>query len=68
MAITVYALSVDCADAEKLAGFWSAALGRPVATVIQPLGKFWKAEEYHQQYDEKTGRHSCPLPRHGASL
>jgi predicted enzyme related to lactoylglutathione lyase len=30
MTITVYALSVDCADAEKLAGFWSAALGRPV--------------------------------------
>lgn len=30
MTITVYALSVDCAEAEKLAGFWSAALGRPV--------------------------------------
>ncbi len=30
MTITVYAISVDCADAEKLAGFWSAALGRPV--------------------------------------
>jgi predicted enzyme related to lactoylglutathione lyase len=28
MAITVYAISVDCADAEKVAGFWSAALGR----------------------------------------
>jgi peptide methionine sulfoxide reductase MsrA len=23
---------------------------------------FWKAEDYHQQYDEKTGRESCPLP------
>jgi len=30
MAITVYAISVDCADAEKLAGFWATALGRPV--------------------------------------
>jgi predicted enzyme related to lactoylglutathione lyase len=30
MTITVYAISVDCADAEKLAGFWAAALGRPV--------------------------------------
>ena len=40
------------------------ALGKPVVTRIESLGQFWKAEEYHQQYDEKTGTHSCPLP-HG---
>jgi peptide-methionine (S)-S-oxide reductase len=34
----------------------------PIVTQIQPAGVFWKAEEYHQQYDEKTGRHSCPIP------
>jgi peptide-methionine (S)-S-oxide reductase len=34
-----------------------------VTTEITPIGKFWKAEGYHQQYDERTGRHSCPLPR-----
>jgi peptide-methionine (S)-S-oxide reductase len=34
-----------------------------IATLIEPIGAFWKAEEYHQQYDEKTGTHSCPLPR-----
>jgi peptide-methionine (S)-S-oxide reductase len=33
-----------------------------ITTQIQPIGPFWKAEEYHQQYDERTGRHSCPLP------
>jgi peptide-methionine (S)-S-oxide reductase len=38
-----------------------------ITTVIQPIGAFWKAEAYHQQYDEHTGRHSCPIPpRKGA--
>jgi len=35
---------------------------RTVVTMVEPIGPFWKAEEYHQQYDEKTGTHSCPLP------
>jgi peptide-methionine (S)-S-oxide reductase len=33
-----------------------------ITTEIGPVGRFWKAEGYHQQYDEKTGRHSCPIP------
>jgi len=33
-----------------------------ITTLIEPIGPFWKAEGYHQQYDERTGRHSCPLP------
>lgn len=37
--------------------------GKKVVTRVDPIGKFWKAEEYHQQYDEKTGTHSCPLPK-----
>jgi len=35
---------------------------KPITTEISPIPAFWKAEDYHQQYDEKTGRQSCPLP------
>ena len=35
---------------------------RPITTQITPIGLFYKAEAYHQQYDEKTGHESCPLP------
>ena len=37
-------------------------LKKNVTTEVSPIGAFWKAEDYHQQYDEKTGRESCPLP------
>jgi peptide-methionine (S)-S-oxide reductase len=32
---------------------------RPIATVIEPAGTFWRAEEYHQKYFEKKGGGSC---------
>ena len=34
-----------------------------IVTTVSRAPKFWIAEDYHQQYDEKTGRHSCPAPR-----
>lgn len=36
---------------------------KKVVTLVSAAAPFWKAEEYHQQYDEKTGTHSCPLPK-----
>lgn len=37
----------------------------PITTEIAPAGPFWRAEEYQQQFDEKHGRLSCPVPERG---
>jgi peptide-methionine (S)-S-oxide reductase len=50
------------ASARAAAARAGAELGLPVTTEIRPIGKFWIAEDYHQQYDEKAGHRSCPLP------
>jgi peptide-methionine (S)-S-oxide reductase len=33
-----------------------------ITTEIAPAGPFWIAEGYHQQWDEKHGALSCPVP------
>jgi peptide-methionine (S)-S-oxide reductase len=47
------------AEVSKRALSGSERVDRPVATRIEPAGPFWRAEEYHQRYLEKHGRH-CP--------
>lgn len=37
--------------------------GDPIVTKIEPIGRFFKAEGYHQQYAERTGSHGCPTGR-----
>jgi peptide-methionine (S)-S-oxide reductase len=36
-------------------------LGKHVVTAISPIGAFYKAEDYHQQWDEKSGKKSCKI-------
>lgn len=37
-------------------------LRKPIATLIEAAGPFYRAEEYHQQYLEKRGQASCVIP------
>jgi peptide-methionine (S)-S-oxide reductase len=34
---------------------------KPIVTEVKPLGAFYVAEGYHQQYTERTGVHGCPI-------
>jgi peptide-methionine (S)-S-oxide reductase len=39
----------------------SGKFAKPIVTEIVPVKTFYKAEEYHQQYFEKTGQRSCGI-------
>lgn len=34
---------------------------RPIVTEITPAPRFYRAEEYHQRYHQKHGRHGCSI-------
>ena len=40
-------------EAEKAKAVFEKKIGRSVSTSIEPFGKFFRAEEYHQKYFEK---------------
>ena len=37
-----------------------------IVTQIAPLQPFYRAEDYHQQYAERTGSHGCPVRQFSA--
>jgi methionine-S-sulfoxide reductase len=37
-------------------------IDKPIVTQIKPAGPFYKAEEYHQKFTEKTGIGICHIP------
>ena len=43
------------ASASKAALEASGTYKRPIVTAIEPAKSFWRAEEYHQRYNEKHG-------------
>jgi len=45
----------EVAEASKAEA--QARFDRPIATSIESAATFWKAEEFHQRYFEKQGRH-----------
>jgi peptide-methionine (S)-S-oxide reductase len=49
------------AEASKAALEKSGRFPRPIVTRIEPAPKFWRAEEYHQQYLRKRGQTHCAI-------
>lgn len=49
------------AEASKSTLNASGRFRKPIATVLEPAGTFWRAEEYHQQYLAKRGLSHCHL-------
>ncbi len=50
-------LAAARSSAERIA----AALGRPLTTRIEPLKRFWNAEDYHQKYYLRQDRNAMKI-------
>lgn len=50
------------AIADKIKGELADKFKDKIVTEITPASEFYRAEEYHQKYTEKTGRGMCHIP------
>lgn len=48
--------------AKRVRSDLAAQFAKPIMTVIEPAKPFYKAEDYHQKYAERTGRGMCHVP------
>ncbi|MBB4267452.1 peptide-methionine (S)-S-oxide reductase MsrA [Roseospira visakhapatnamensis] len=53
------AAQAEAAAASRQALAASGRVRRPIATILEPAGPFWPAEDYHQRYLERRGRAAC---------
>jgi len=49
------------AERSKAAMDASGRFRRPIATLLEKAGPFWRAEEYHQKYLQKKGLDTCHI-------
>lgn len=57
-----YTTDEQKAVAERVRDGLRPKFSAPIVTEITQAGPFYRAEEYHQKYTEKTGRGACHVP------
>lgn len=57
--IVLYNSEEEREVAEKVKKELGAEYERKIVTLIEPMRKFWRAEEYHQKYFQKNGGGAC---------
>jgi len=48
--------------AQRVLMNYGSTIKKPIATLIEPAKIFYKAEDYHQKYTERTGLGMCHIP------